>query len=84
MNEINRSEVACLREQIVREYQAANRLFTDFTATARHEYITKRQENIGACFEELSKLMPPEEAIVIVAETLNALQSSCSLSGSTS
>jgi hypothetical protein len=84
MNETNKSEVARLREQIELEYQATQRVFTDFTATARHEFITKRQENIAACFEELKQLMPPEEAIVILAETLNSLQSSGSLSGSTS
>ncbi len=63
MNETNKSEVACLREQIELEYQATQRVFTDFTPTAKHEYITKRQENIGVCFEELKKLLPPEEAI---------------------
>lgn len=84
MNETNKSEVALLREQIEREYRASQRVFTHFTHIAKHEYITKRQENIGICFEELSKLMPPEEAIVIVAETLNGLQLYDSLSGNTS
>lgn len=84
MNETNKSEVARLREQIELEYQATQRVFANFTATARHEFITKRQENISACFEELKQLMPPEEAIVILAETLNRLQSSGSLSSSTS
>jgi hypothetical protein len=84
MNETNKSEVARLREQIELEYQACQRVFTDFTPMAKHQYITKRQENIGVCFEELKKLLPPEEAIAIVAETLNALQSSGSLSGSIS
>lgn len=79
-----KSEVARIRKQIELEYQASQRVFTDFTPTARHEFITKRQENIGVCFEELSKLMPPEEAIAMVAETLNALQSPCSFSGNTS
>lgn len=68
------SEVARIRRQIELEYEACTRLFTDFTPTARHEFITKRQENIGGYFEELSRIMPPEEAIVIVAETLNAIQ----------
>ena len=84
MEATNKSEVARLREQIELEYQASQRVFTDFTPTAKHAYITQRQENIGACFEELSKLMPKEDAIVLVAETLNALQSSCSVSGNTS
>jgi len=78
------SEVARLRERIEQEYVASQRVFTDFTPTAKHEYITKRLENIGMCFEELSKFMPPEEAIALVAETLNAIQSPGSLSGNTS
>lgn len=81
---MTQSEVARLRERIALEYQASQRVFTDFTSTSRHEFITKRQENISACFEELSRLMPKEEAIAIVAETLNTLQSSGDLSGNTS
>ena len=61
MNETNKSEVARLREQIELEYQATQRVFTDFTPTAKHEYITKRQENIGVCFEELKKLLLQEQ-----------------------
>ncbi|HLG66063.1 MAG TPA: hypothetical protein VKY19_29365 [Ktedonosporobacter sp.] len=76
MNETNKSEVARLREQIRLEYEASQRVFTSFTPTAKHQYITQRQENIGACFERLSKLMPPEEAIAVLAETLNSLQPS--------
>lgn len=74
---MSQSEVARIRERIALEYQASQRIFTDFTPTAKHAYITKRQENIGACFEELSKLLSPQEAIVIVSETLNAAHSSC-------
>ena len=84
MEATNKSEVARLKAQIELEYQAAQRVFTDFTPTAKHAYITQRQENIGVCFEELSKLMPREDAIALVAETLSALPSSCSASGSTS
>lgn len=76
MNETNKSEVARLREQIRLEYEASQRIFTGFTATAQHQYITKRQENIGACFERLRELMPSEEAIAVLAETLNSLQPS--------
>jgi len=83
MNETNKSEAARLREQIELEYQATQRMFTDFTPTARHEFIIKRQENIAACFEELKKLIPPEEAIVILVETLDPLQPSGSSSGNT-
>jgi len=81
---MSRSEVVRLREQIRLEYEASQRIFTDFTPTAKHTYITRRQENIGACFEELSKLLSPQEAIVIVSETLNASHSPCASSESVS
>lgn len=84
MHENNNSEVARIRAQIELEYQATQRMFTDFTPTARHDFIIKRQENIAVCFEDLKKLMPPEEAIVILAETLDAIEPHCSSSGNTS
>ena len=71
MNETNTSEVARLREQIALEYEATQRVFTDFTATARHEFITKRQETIAACFQELQQHMTPLEAAAMVSETLH-------------
>ncbi len=78
------SEVDRIKRQIALEYEAGKRVFTEFTPTAKHEYITKRQENIGVYFEELSKLMPKEEAIALVSETLESLQSSGFVSGNTS
>lgn len=78
------SEIARLREQIILEYQATQRVFTDFTPTAKHEYVTKRQENIGICFQELKSILPEGEAIAIVAEALESAQSFCSPSGNTS
>lgn len=71
---MSKSEVARIRERIALEYQASQRVFTDFTPTANHEYITKRQENIGVCFEELSKLLSPQEAVLLVAETLETVE----------
>ena len=71
MSEPDKSEVARLREQIAREYQASRRVFTDFTPTARHEYITKRQENIAVHYEELKKHMSPEEAMLLVMQIDN-------------
>jgi len=61
----NQSEVARIKEQITREYQAAQHVFGGFTPTAKHEYLTKRQENLGMHFEELKKHMSPEEAMQI-------------------
>jgi len=59
----NQSEVARIREQIAREYEAAQQVFRGFTPTAQHEYLTKRQENLGMYFEELKHHMSPEEAM---------------------
>ncbi len=57
---VGESEVARLRERIALEYQAASRVFTDFTPAARHEYITKRQQNIETCYQDLKKHMSPD------------------------
>jgi hypothetical protein len=71
MNEPNQSEVARLREQIACEYRASQRVFSGFSPTARHEYITKRQENIAGHFEELKKHMSPEEAMLLMMQIDN-------------
>jgi uncharacterized protein YoaH (UPF0181 family) len=64
------SEVAHLLQQIEAEYQAAQQALSGVAVAGRHAYITARQENIGKCFEMLSTLMSSEEAIKIVAQTL--------------
>ena len=69
----SKSEMARIREQIALEYQAAARVFTDFTETARHEYISKRQKNIAACFNELKQDMSPEQAMELILEGENAV-----------
>jgi len=71
MDENNKSEVARLRRLIALEHQAAQRIFTGFTPTAKHEYLTKRQETIAAYHQQLLKLVSPEEAMTIVIETEN-------------
>jgi hypothetical protein len=83
MDETNTSEIARIREQIALEYQAANRVFTEFTPTAQHQFITKRQENIEAGFRELQKYMPPAAAMAILAEIDMQVHSPAS-SGNTS
>jgi hypothetical protein len=65
MDETNKSEVARIKQQIAIEYQAASRVFTDFNAKARHAYLTARQEKLGACLEELTLHMSPEDAMQI-------------------
>jgi len=85
MHEKNQSEVARLREQIALEYQAASRVFHDFTPTAQHEFITKRQENIAACYEELKQFMSPQEAMILLTQVEAEVQETSSpLSGNTS
>lgn len=68
MKNRNASEIALLREKIALEYQASARVFTDFTETAKHEYINQRQENIAACFNELRRYMTPQDAMEVMLE----------------
>ncbi len=84
MNETNRSEIARLREQIALEYQASHAVFTSFTATARHDFISKREENIGACFEELKQYLPFNEAFGILIQAEQTFYERVSSSGNTS
>lgn len=68
------SEVARLRQRIQEEYEAAHRALHAPAMMAKHAYITKRQENIGACFEELSELLSPQEAMKLVVEALATVE----------
>jgi hypothetical protein len=68
----HQGEVARIIEQIAREYQAAQQIFSGFTPTAKHEFLTKRQENLGMHFEELKKHMSPEEAMQIFMQVEKA------------
>ena len=65
---MSQSEVARIRQQIADEYQSVQRVFTDFTPTAKHEFLTKRNENIANHFEELQKHISPEAAMQILIE----------------
>jgi len=65
---MGQSEVARIKQQIAQEYEAAQQVLMGFTPTAKHEYITKRQENLGDFFEELKIHMTPEEAMGIFIE----------------
>ena len=77
---MNKSEVARLREQIELEYQACQRLLTGFTPTARHDFITKRQENIARYFQDLTRYMSAEEAIMFVANVENGVNGESNVS----
>jgi hypothetical protein len=82
MSDSNKSEVARLRELIACEYQAAQRVFTDFTPTARHEYMIKRQENIAVHFDQLRQHMSYEDAMLVMIQVDNEVH--CLSSGNTS
>lgn len=68
MNESTTSEVARLRRQIELEYQASRRVFSEFTPHASHDYITRRQENIAACYRRLTQLVSAQEALSILMQ----------------
>jgi hypothetical protein len=67
----NRSEVARLLRQIELEYESAQRGLTGLSyGAAQHEFITARMENMQQCHVELQALVGKEEAIKLLAQTL--------------
>jgi hypothetical protein len=67
----HKSEVARLRQQIEDEHEAAQRGLSGIASGfARHDFITKRCENIARAHEQLITLVGPDTAIAIVAETM--------------
>ena len=72
MKEVNSvSDVARVRQQIAAEYLSAQLgLFGLAEGTTRHSFITNKMERMGESFETLAEMMGKEQAIQIVAETL--------------
>jgi len=66
----NQSEVAHLLQQITQEYEAATSGLKGIAAVARHKVITTRMENMYKLQEELTTLVGKQQAVVLVAETL--------------
>jgi hypothetical protein len=65
------SEITRLLHQIAQEYQASKQGLEGLTSgSARHDFMSKKAENIGKCHEELVKIVGPEQAIAIVANTI--------------
>ena len=65
------SDVARILKQIEQEYQASKQGLEGLASgTARHDFISKKTEAIGQCHEHLSKLIGPEEAIALIANTI--------------
>ncbi len=69
-----KSEVTRLRAQLAAEYEAARRGLTGYAVMARHDFIQARMERMGECHQKLVKLLGPQEAIKLVAETLEEQQ----------
>lgn len=69
-----RSEVARLLTQISEEYEAAQRgLYGLAYGTSKHEFITKRMENMGKIHSQLEAIVG-DTAIALIANELNNCQ----------
>ncbi len=67
----NKSQVARLLHRIDMEYQAAQWGLTGLAeGTAKHAYITRRLENIGAYQEQLAQLVGTGQAAQLLCETM--------------
>ncbi len=65
------SEIARMRQQIAAEYLSAQLGFFGLAeGTTRHSFITTKMERMGASFEALAEMMGKDQAIQIVAQTL--------------
>ena len=68
------SEIARLRQRIAEEYEAAMRGLSGFASgSAKHQFITKRLEQIGTYHATLQHLVGEQEASRLMAETLETL-----------
>ncbi len=70
----NNSQVAQLRQRIEEEYTAAQRALHAPAMVAKHEFITARMEGMQQAHAELQTILGEEEAIKLVASTLNNMQ----------
>ena len=67
----NKSEVARVLEQIELEYQAAYQALHGLACgMTRHQVITNKMERMGRWHEQLQTLVGGEEAVKLLAETL--------------
>ena len=68
---MGQSEISRMRQTIAAEYLSAQLgLFGLAEGTSRHSFITNKMERLGESFETLAEIMGKEQAIQIVAETL--------------
>jgi len=67
------SEIARLRARITAEHEAACWAVTGLAlGTAKHWFITRRMDRIGACQEQLATLVGKQASMAIVAEVLES------------
>lgn len=67
----NKSDVSRILKQIEQEYQASQCGLEGLASgTARHDFISAKTQNIEKCHERLVELVGPEQAIVIIANTI--------------
>ena len=65
------SEIAHLREQIAREHEAACWASAGLTVgTAKHWFITRRMEHIGAHQQRLSDLIGEQQSMAVVVQVM--------------
>ncbi len=68
-----KSEVAWQLQQIKLQYEAAQMgLYGLARGTARHAFIAAKMKSMGQIHQELQRLVGPDKAIQLVAETLQA------------
>ena len=67
----SKSEIAQLLRRIDLEYQAAQWGLTGFAeGSSKHQFITARMENIGACRERLAELVGDEQAAQLLCDAM--------------
>jgi hypothetical protein len=68
---MGQSDIAQMRQHIAAEYLSAQLgLFGLAEGTTRHSFITTKMERMGESFDTLAEMMGKEQAIQIVADTL--------------
>ena len=70
----NKSEVARLRESIRLSYEAAQCALYDPAMVGKHEFITKRMENMQQAHAQLQTIVGADEATRLLVQTLENVQ----------
>lgn len=67
------SEVAMLLESIRLSYESAHLALHGSAIVSKHEFISKKLENMQKNHEQLQTLVGEQEATKLVAQTLNGI-----------